>query len=123
MLRTTPTKNDLQEVETSIGMKFPESYANFALNIGIGDFSDELRLFSPAEIYRFDVPDTPFDGWVAFATDSLGNHLSFNPDEAPINNELSIFFNVTIHSDSVLLRLPLRNFSKFSIHTITHMNK
>lgn len=90
--REKASEFDLQEAMDKLGIRVPESYAQFCAVLGVGDFNDDLRMFDPSELYTFDMPGVEFDGFVAISTDGLGNYLAFNPSEIAVEGEIAVYY-------------------------------
>lgn len=63
----------MREAAEALRQPPPDSYMQFCVTLGIGDFDGELRLLPPADLlYAFDMPGMAFDGFVVIATGVLG---------------------------------------------------
>lgn len=93
VVRSTPSEIELRSAAEALGLSLPESYVRFCTGLGIGDFNDELRLLAPRELYAFDMPGLEFNGYIAIATDDLGNYLAFNPAEAIGAGDRTLYYH------------------------------
>ncbi|GHT89735.1 hypothetical protein FACS1894101_0860 [Betaproteobacteria bacterium] len=90
VVRSTPTETVLREAAAVLSLDLPESYLQFCTGLGIGDFNEELRLLD--HLYALDMPGLESSGYIAVATDDLGNYLAFNPNETLAQNERSLYY-------------------------------
>ncbi|MBC3873364.1 SMI1/KNR4 family protein [Undibacterium flavidum] len=90
--RDNPSEVELRNAADTLGFHLPESYLQFCIALGIGDFENELRMLNPSELYAFDMPGVKFDGFIAISTDDCGNYLAFDPRESADNGELSVYY-------------------------------
>ena len=115
--RSAPTETALRESASAVRLELPESYVQFCTHLGIGDFNDELRLFEPEQLYAFDMPGLKFDGYIAIATDDLGNYLAFNPDEVLSHNERTLYY---FCHDPFGFGVAGNSFGEFIISLVAH---
>jgi len=92
VVRSSLTETALRQTAAALSLDLPESYIQFCTTLGIGDFNEELRLFNPSQLYAFYMPDLEFNGYIAVATDDLGNYLAFNPNEALSSGERPLYY-------------------------------
>ena len=92
-VRSRPSEIELRSAAEALGLSLPESYVQFCTALGIGDFNDELHLLPPGELYAFDMPGLEFNGYIAIASDDLGNYLAFNPAQPLEAGERSVYYH------------------------------
>lgn len=71
--------SDLDELEKRYNFSFPLSIKQFLLGLGCGSIND-LNIPHVDGIYPFDKENGIIEGYIAIATDILGNYIAFNPN-------------------------------------------
>jgi hypothetical protein len=81
----------LSSVSAKLGVRIPDAYQAFLLDYGAGDMNDSLRFLAPDELYLFS-NDSPMNGFLAIATDDLGNYLAFDPSLIGLSEESAVYY-------------------------------
>jgi len=68
----------LDKIEKSFGLTFPLKIRKLLLELGQG-FANDLYIHGADMIYPFDEKNGKIEGFVAFASDDLGNYYAFSP--------------------------------------------
>ena len=80
------SKEELNTIEQELNIKFPNEIYEWLLLAGCGAIFDELLIGEKEYIFKLEDLGA-LSGYISFATDDLGNHYAFNP-----NNDESIFY-------------------------------
>ncbi|GAB1270010.1 hypothetical protein NBRC116493_32630 [Aurantivibrio infirmus] len=78
----------LSKVEEKYRFTFPPEIKEFLLELGSGS-TEDFYINHAEQIYPFDEDNGPIEGFVAIATDTLGNYFVFNPKS---ENDSEIFY-------------------------------
>lgn len=66
-----------------VARPLPPVYRDFLRECGAGDLDDALRFVSPSALHLADLEGVPWNGFLVFAEDDLGNQLAFGLEERP----------------------------------------
>jgi len=72
-------KESLDKLEREYQFEFPEDIKELLLSLACGSIND-LHFLHTDMIYPYDEENGAMNGYVAIATDILGNYFAFNPN-------------------------------------------